>query len=446
MKTRYDRRTILRGMVGGATIGVALPLLDCFLNDSGTAFAAGGGPLPLRFGTWFWGCGVNPDRWVPAAAGRDFELTPEMQALAPVRQHLSVLTGFNVATDGRPNFPHITGVLSTLTGTACKVSDQVEAPTVDVLISDAVGAGSRFRSLDISAVGDPKVSYSRRSASASNPPEISPVALYTRVFGPDFRDPNAADFRPDPRVLLRRSVLSVVSEDRRRLLREVGSGDRTRLDDYFTALRQTEQQLEMQLRPPPPAEACSIPGKPAEAPVGTEIEDATANHRIMAQLLAMALACNQTRVFNVVFSRGGSDLRKAGGSTSHHQLTHEEPVDPKLGYQPQSTYFSQRSVQAWAEFVSILARVREGDGSLLDNCAILAHSDVSLAKVHDLTGLPVMIAGRAGGRLRPGLHVRGNGDPVTRVGLTLQQVMGVPVERWGTGSLQTSKPVGEILA
>lgn len=446
MTLKFNRRSVLRGILGGTTIGVALPLLDCFLNENGTALAGNAGPLPIRFGTWFWGCGVNPDRWVPKTAGADYELTPELSPIAPVREHVSVLTGFRVVLDGRPNFPHYSGVLGTLTGTAISVSDQVEAPTLDVLISDAIGSGSRFRSLDISATGDPKISYSRRSASVVNPPEVSPLALYTRVFGPGFQDPNAADFKPDPRVMLRRSVLSVVAEDRRRLLKQVGSSDRERLDEYFTALRQTEQQIEMQLRKPPPAEACAIPQRPGEAPVGTEIEVATENHRIMSQLLALALACNQTRVFNVVFSQGISALRKAGGSTSHHQLTHEEPVDKTLGYQPESTYFSQRSVQAWVEFVRILAGIREGDGTLLDNCVVLAHSDVSLAKVHDVNDLPIMLAGRAGGRIRPGLHVRGNGDPVTRVGLTLQQVMGLSVDRWGTGSMETSKPVSEVLA
>ena len=76
----------------------------------------------------------------------------------------------------------------------------------------------------------------------------------------------------------------------------------------------------------------------------------------------------------------------------------------------------------------------------------MAHSESSFAKSHDVTGLPVMIAGSAGGRLVPGIHVRGNGEPVTRIGLTVQQVMGLTVEEWGTRSLQVSRPVSEILA
>lgn len=271
------------------------------------------------------------------------------------------------------------------------------------------------------------------------------MAFYTRLFGPDFKDPNAADFKPDPAVMLRRSVLSSVSDDRARLVGKIGTADRVRLDEYFTSVRQLEQQLELQLQKPPPAEACAIPKKPADAPVGQDIEVSTANHKLLTDLLVMALACNQTKVFNMVFSDSASSLTKAGTDKTHHTLTHEELADPQLAYQPQATWFGTRSLEAWATFVSILASVREGDGTLLDNCLVLAHSDTSFAKTHDVLGIPMMIAGRAGGRIKTGVHIAGNGEPVTRIGLTIQQVMGVPIDSWGTGAMQTSKPLSELL-
>jgi len=115
MKPILTRRTALKGMLGGTAITVGLPLLDCFLNGNGTALAQGA-PLPVRFGTWFWGCGMNPDRWVPATEGDDFELPPELMALADVRDHVSILSGFNTILDGRANLPHWTGVMANLTG------------------------------------------------------------------------------------------------------------------------------------------------------------------------------------------------------------------------------------------------------------------------------------------------------------------------------------------
>lgn len=445
MRGQLTRRMFLRGSLGGVGMSLALPVFDAFLNNAGTAWADGA-PLPLRFGTWFWGCGMNPERWNPTTIGTDWELTPELAPLANVRDSLNVLSGFGVDLDGHANHPHISGVMGTLTGGAPPKSKQVLAPTLDLLISDAIGGSTRFRSLEMAATGSPRHSYSLRDESIRNPSEVSPLALYLRVFGQGFRDPNDAEFEPDPEVLLRKSVISAVGEDRKRLERDLGSHDKHRLDAYLTSLRQLEHQLAVQLEEPPPLAACVVPEAPHETEISAEIEEAVLNHELMAEVLALALACDQTRVFNVVFSYGASNLHKSGNQTGHHQLTHEEFVDAELGYQPQATYFVDRSMEAWASFVARLAAVEEGSGSLLDNCLVMAHSETSFAKNHDVTGLPIMTAGRAGGRIVTGRHIAGTGDPVTRIGLTMQQLMGLPVERWGIGAMQTSDPVSELFA
>ena len=84
MRTGLSRRVVLRGLFQGATVAVALPYLDCFLNSNGTALAAGA-PLPVRFGTWFWGLGVTPGRWHPTTIGRDYDLPPELIAHSEIR-------------------------------------------------------------------------------------------------------------------------------------------------------------------------------------------------------------------------------------------------------------------------------------------------------------------------------------------------------------------------
>ena len=444
MAKRISRRTVLRGMLGGAAVSVGLPLLDCFLNGNGTALAQGA-PLPVRFGTWFWGCGMNPDRWVPATEGDDFELPPELMALADVRDHVSILSGFNTILDGRANLPHWTGVMANLTGSVPAVEPEVPAPTLDVLISARIGAATRFRSLEVNATGVPGQTYSRASESIVNASTVSPLELYTRVFGPGFIDPSSGPFTPDPQTLLRQSVLSGVQDDAMRLQQQLGSHDRQRLDQYFTSLRQLENQIEVSLNPPD-LEACAKPRAPASEDVGTDLEQAKSTHRLMTELLVFALLCDQTRVFNMLFSWGTSELRKSGAQTAHHQYTHDELVDRDLGYQPEATSFVLESMQAWADFVARLASTPEGAGSLLDNCLVMAHSESSFAKSHQVTLLPVMLAGRAGGRVVPGIHVAGNGEPITRVGLTVQQIMGLPTTEWGTRSLQTSRPISAVLA
>ena len=163
-------------------------------------------------------------------------------------------------------------------------------------------------------------------------------------------------------------------------------------------------------------------------------------------MLALALACNQTKVFNLVYSNSGSNIRKAGESTSHHQLTHEELPDKDTGYQMQSAWFVERSMEAFAVFLSALDGVREGDGTLLRNTLVFAHTDTNFAKSHSVTAMPSMTAGSAGGRLKTGIHIASNGEPITRVGLTLQQAMGLPVGTWGTESMTTSSPLSQLLA
>lgn len=444
------RSFLMRGLIGGAAVTVGIPLLDMFLDGNGEAFAAtvGGGPLPVRFGTWFWGCGMIPARWEPKATGLNYDLPPQLAPIKDVQQHVSVLSGFDVALDGKGNLPHISGNTALRTGAPAEAWQEIRAPTFDMLIADAIGSGSFFRMLNLSADLNPKTSYSFRNGSSMNAATPSASALYEQIFGPDFHDPNKADFKPDPKYIARKSVLSAVGEQRRALLSRAGAGDRARLDQYFTSVRELEGKLALQLQKPPPAETCVRPGRPASLPDNIDMTDTDTRrtqHKLMAQLLAMALACNQTKVFNMNFSTAAADLRQAGETTGYHQTTHEEMVDRTIGYQPIVDRFATRSMEAWAEFVTELAAVKEGSGTLLDNCMVLAHSECSYAKNHDVSGIPVMIAGRAGGKVKPGVHVRGSGQSISRVGLTAQQVMGVNTDSWGFDAMRATQPISELL-
>src|SRR5205085_295745 len=98
-------------------------------------------------------------------------------------------------------------------------------------------------------------------------------------------------------------------------------------------------------------DACVVPKAPAAMALGTTWEDANAMHDRLTDLLVMALACNQTRVFHVALSAAVSNLRKAGQSVALHELTHEEPIDAKLGYQIEATYFLERSMAVYASLL-----------------------------------------------------------------------------------------------
>ncbi|MDE2405731.1 MAG: DUF1552 domain-containing protein [Sphingomonadales bacterium] len=442
-----SRRTALKGLMRGAAVTVGLPLLDCFLDGNGVALAATGSQVPVRFGTWFWGLGVNPNRWFPSVAGKNYELKPELAPIRELQPKINVLGNFNVLLDGAPNLPHTSGGPAIRTGRALTADRGLPGESFDVTIGDRIGTRTRFRSLEVSAIGDPRNSLSGRGGGNLNPSETSPAGLYARIFGTGFKDPNSASFTPDPQVMARRSVLSAVAEQRQALDAAVGAADRQKLDQYYTAIRQLENQLDVELTRPEPLQACVVPRKaPPNVPVNGEIETVMLNHQMMTDLLVMALACDQTRVFNMMFNNGASSLTRIGSTVTHHQLTHEEVLDNKLGYQPEATYFLTKIMEAWVYFVKALDSVKEGDRTLLDNTLVFAHSETEFAKFHTIDNIPMMTAGSGGGRIHTGIYIDGQGTPVSRVGLTLQQAMGVAVDKWGTKSMETNRTLTELVA
>lgn len=441
MSRKFDRRSLLRGIMGGAGVSVALPFLDCFLDDNGQALAATGEQLPVGFGTWFQALGLTPGRWIPEKTGPDYEHNVELKVFDPFRDRMNVISGTQYFLDGRPLETHTTGVQIATQG---MIPLGVDSPaSIDSIIADVIGNTTRFRSLEVSFSGSQR-SVSKRAGSARNPSEISPVALYQRIFGEEFTDPNNAEFRPSPAIMARRSVLSLVADDRKALVKQVGAADRVRLDEYFTSVRHIEQQLDIMLQKPAPLESCSIPFAPDEEEPSQNPQTMGKNIELFAALIAHAFACDQTRVFNTML--GSAGLRLPGGVRSWHALTHEEPIDPALGYQKDVTWFINWANEQFVNFLTQLDSMREGPGSVLDRIVVLWQTDHGYARTHSMDNLPIFTVGSANGRMRTGLHVRPQGDPATRVGLTVQQALGVPVYSWGELSNETTKTITEIIA
>jgi hypothetical protein len=451
MSLRFDRRSILRGLLGGTSVFLGLPILDQFLDGNGTAFADGV-KLPMRFGTYFWGLGLTDTpaggtRWVPKQLGHGYEITPELTSLQSVKDKVSVFSGFRAIGDGRPNLVHWTGHASILSGVAPAATGRFEAPSFDTKIADAIGAGTRFKVLDVDAsVSRRPVSYSTRTGGSFATPETTPLALYTRIYGGGFQDPNSDNWRPDPSIMLRQSVLSAVTEQRQALMANVGRADQVKLDQYFSSLRDMENQLAIQSQKPDKCEACVIPKAPAEMRHSASVDVVNGNTKVMARLLAMAMACNQTRVFNFVHTGGSSETYIAGQSKIYHQVTHDEPTDATLGYQPETSKLAGLVMQAFGDFLVEMDAIREGAGTLLDHSLIMAFSDTGYAKIHSIENIPMFLAGGANGRHKAGQHVAMKGESVTRVSLTAMQLVGAPVGEFGVGTMKTARPINEVMA
>ena len=451
MSLFFNRRSFLRGMLRGTAVCVGIPILDLFLDGNGIVYADGA-KLPVRFGTYFWGLGLTDTptggtRWVPSKTGYGYEIMPELEALKPVKDKVSVFSGFRGIGDGRPNLVHWSGHASILSGIAPAETGRFDAASFDTRIADAIGTSTRFKVVDIDAsVSRQPVSYSTRTGVTFAMPETTPLALYTRLFGPGFQDPNSDNWRPDPSIMLRQSVLSAIKDQRQALVAGVGKSDQIKLDQYFTSVREMENQLATQLEKPEKCQACVVPPAPKETPRSASVDSVRSNTKAMAKLLALGLACNQTRVFNFVHTAGISETYIAGESKIYHQITHDEPTDTKLGYQPETSMLAGLVMQAFGDFLVELNDVKEGEGTLLDNCLIMAFSDTGYAKIHSIENIPMFLAGKAGGRHKAGQHIHATGESVTRVSLTAQQLVGAPVGEFGSGSMRTSRPISEIMA
>lgn len=451
MNLPLNRRSFLRGMLSGTAVCVGLPVLDRFLNANGSAFADGA-KLPVRFGTYFWGLGLTDTptggtRWVPSKTGHGYEIMPELESLKPVKDKVSVFSGFRVIGDGRPNLVHWSGHASILSGVAPAASGRFDGPSFDTRIADAIGTSTRFKALDIDAsMSRLPVSYSTRTGATFATPETTPLALYTRLFGAGFQDPNSDHWKPDPSIMLRQSVLSAIKDQRQALIAGVGKADQITLDQYFTSLREMENQLAIQLQRPEKCAACVVPAAPKEMPRSASVDAVRANAKALAKLLAMGLACNQTRVFNFVHTAGTSETYLAGQSKIYHQITHDEPTDAKLGYQPETSKLASLVMQAFGDFLIELDAIKEGAGTVLDHSLIMAFSDTGYAKIHSIENIPMFLAGGAGGRHKAGQHIHTKGESVTRVSLTAQQLVGAPVGEFGSGSMKTARPITEVIA
>jgi hypothetical protein len=435
-----DRRTLLRGLLGGTAVSFALPPLEAMFNSTGTAYALDG-VLPKRFGVWFWGNGNRPEHWRPSSegVGDAWSLSTTLTPLADVKKWLTVVTGTDILL---PNdAPHGSGAAGVLSGGGLiDVLDEASLvlPTIDQVMASYLGNETLFRSIETGCSGAKGKSYN--GPNSRNPPESSAVALFDRLFGPTFREPG--DSTVDPRLGLRRSVLDAVFGEITTLQGQVSATDRTRLEQHMDGLRDLENRLARLEEDPPDLEACVRPGQPVDLSDIDGRPQLREQNQIMAELLAMSMACDQTRVFSHWFCDPVNDLLFPEASAGHHDLTHNEG-----GEQPQVQSNTVFCMEAFGDFVRALAAIPEGSGTLLDNCAVMACSEVSLGQTHSIADMPILIAGSACGRLKTDYHYRSlGGESTSKVLLALLQAMDVPLTEFGTDEGYVDVPLSGLFA
>jgi hypothetical protein len=455
-------------MLRGLGVAMGLPLLDAMLPSGGliqtaqaaTGPAAAGGiagraaVAPVRSCFVFIPNGVNVDNWFPKAEGAAFELPPTLAPLAKLKSDISVLSG--LALDGAKAHgdgpgDHARSAAAFLTGAhpyKTKGKDIKLGVSVDQFLAEKVGDRTRLPSLEVGldraqTAGDCDSGYSCayvtniswRNDTTPVPKEVDPGALFDRLFGNNNGTSKEALEAQAKRLRLRKSVLDFVSEDTRRLERQVGAADKQKLDEFTTSIREVEKRVES-ARTAAAAGAQQAIKPDMARPDGTP-KDFAEHYKLMADLLVLAWRMDLTRVSTLMVARDGSNktYRELGLTEGHHTCSHHGKDEAKIAAIKKIDLFH---MEQFAYFVQKLKETKEGNGSMLDNSMVMLGSGISDGDRHNHNELPVLVAGRGGGAIKPGRHTRYPREtPLCNLYVSMLGAMGVKTTSFGdsTGPL-----------
>ncbi len=437
------RRTVLRGL--GASL--ALPLLDGMVPAYAALRKTAANPV-RRLGAFYVPNGMEMRAWTPAGYGPGFELSPILRPLEPFRSQVNVLSGLAdkvaVPRPGEGIGDHARASATFLTGVHVKKTEGLDiraGVSMDQIAARALGAETQLASLElgvdsVETLGACDAGYSCaytntiawRTATTPLPMENDPRAVFERLFGSTDSTDAAARLA---RIRQDRSVLDYVSDRAARLERTLGLGDRTKLEQYFDAVRDVERRIGM-------AEAQSDREIPRfDQPVGIP-DTFEAHSRLMFDLLVLAYQTDLTRVGTFMLSRevSGRAYPEIGVPDSHHGCSHHQNDPAKLEKLAKINTFH---MQQFAYFLGRLQSTPDGDGTLLDHSMLIYGSGISDGNIHFHLDLPVVMAGGGGGTLKGGRHLRyANDTPLTNLYVSVLGKLGVPVEQFGdsTGKLE----------
>ncbi|MCA9052952.1 MAG: DUF1552 domain-containing protein [Planctomycetaceae bacterium] len=451
-----SRRTILRG----AGAALALPFLDAMVP----ALPAAAGKLdkpPLRAAFLFMPNGVRPDHWTPPGDAEQFDdLMPMMRSLTNVRDQILLLENlWNEKSVGRNgHWPKVPVFLSGgfVVRTAGRDLD-VGGVSIDQVIADKVGHKTSLPSIELgvdqayTGVDNVGGGFSRiygshiawRDPQTPVPKEIIPRLAFDRLFRTGPAAPVVSGFttrQPAVTDALARddtSVLDLVLEEAQDLKRQVGASDRGKLDEYLESVRSVERRIENSLQP----QLRWINAGRFDVPrPGPGIPESHPEHvRLMLDILMLSFWSDSTRVGTFMFGNAqtGRNFNFLDGvNGSFHGLSHHRNEDKTLA---QYTKIGTWHVDQVAYLLEKMQALDEGGTSLLDNSIVLFGSTIRDGNRHDEKNLPLLLAGKGQGTIRPGRRLRAPQDtPLCNLYLTLLDRFGVELESFGdsTGRLE----------
>lgn len=452
---RISRRTLLKG----AGVSLALPWLDAM--SVGRVLGAGeAASPPIRFAGLYMANGALMDSWTPAGIGRDFTLSPTLEPLNSFRDEVLVLSNLwhRAANTGDGHYVKtgawLTGTTITRTTGSNLCAGNLSA---DQMMARAVGNFTPLPSLElgiepVSTGVDVNVGFTRlygahiswATPTAPLAKEINPQLAFDRLF-------RSQAARASGRLGQDQSVLDLVADDARRLQNQLGSADRQKLGEYLDSVRAVERRIAFDRRrkqaenfedPQVRAEisrlgrAVDLYSDPAR--VSERHDNHSEQVRLMLDILALAFWTDSTRVGTFMFGNSVSgrnfSFLEAGLGSHHENSHHERKEEKKARYQK----INRWHVAQFAYFLERLKGYREGSGTVLDNSMILFGAGMSDGNQHSPHNLPLVLAGRGGGSLSPGRHIRYEKDhPMANLHVSLMKRMGATPAAWAdsTGEL-----------
>ncbi len=439
-KKCIPRRTFLRG----AGTALALPVLDAMFPAFASAAQTGSGRA-TRLSFFTVPNGIIMEKWTPAASGSGFELSPILEPLAAFKDRLLVISGlanneahkleFEIAGD------HPRACSAYLTGTHPKMTSGADIRcgiSVDQIAAKEFGKYTQLSSLEIglesSLLGACESAYSCvyyntiswAAPTTPLPMENRPRAIFERLIG-DSTNPGERAAR----LQEHRSILDLVSEDLKRLMRSVGETDRAKLDQYADAVRSVERRIQV-------AEQQSSKELPAmEKPIGIP-EKFSDYAKLMMDLQVLAFQADVTRVgtFMIGHEMSGRAYPELGFGDPHHSLTHHQGDTSKIEKVVKVNVFH---TTLFNYLLERMKSVPDGDGTLLDHSLIMYGSPLSDGNMHTYKDLPVLLITPGVATMRGGRHVRYPKDtPVANLYLALLEKLGIQAETFGdnTGRLE----------
>ena len=424
-----SRRTVLRGL--GSS--VALPLLDAMVPAATAAGLTAAKPVK-RLGFVFMPMGCDQSRWTPGSKGDLSQLSPILESLAPVREHVNILSNLEL----QPAYPgtHATSNAAFLSAAQAKQTESADyflGTTVDQIAAQHIGRETQLSSLEMSmdlmqTVGQCDNGYAcvyQNNLSWSSPTTPLPAEAHPRlIFETLFGEGGTPQQRREA-LKKKASLLDFVGSDLQSLKRDLGTTDRARVDDYLTAVREIERRIQK-------AEAQSQDERLADLDRPEGVPASYADHaRLMFELQMLAFQGDITRITTFQLARETSNRAypEIGVNDPHHPLSHHGNDPKKVEKMAKINAFH---VSLFAEFLEKMKATPDGNGSLLDNSLFLYGSGMGNPNVHDHQNLPVIVAGGAAGGMKGNRHIQFN-EPtaLANLHLTLLHKAGVDVERFG---------------